>query len=131
MKKTLITILCILAMAFTAQAATNVSFQWDANTEADLAGYKIYRSATSGTYLPADKVWEGVDVMATENDVPDGTWFWVATAYDTSGNESGYSNEVTATLDSIAPMPPQNFSIWQKIIAWLKWLFGSNGFRFA
>lgn len=123
--KTLITILCILAMALTASvasAATNVSFQWDANTEPDLAGYKIYRSATSGTYLPADKVWEGTEIQATENDVPDGTWFWVCTAYDTFGNESVYSNELTETLDTTAPGPPQNLSIWQKIIAWLKHL---------
>ena len=55
-------------------------------------------------------------------DVPDGTYFWVLTAYDISGNESGYSNEVTTSLDSTSPAPPQNFllKLIQKIIAWLK-----------
>ena len=54
--------------------------------------------------------------------VADGTYFWVLTAYDISGNESGPSNEVTASLDSTAPEPPKNFllNLIQKIIAWLK-----------
>ena len=40
MKKFIITILAlaIMLMASTAWSATNVSFQWDANTEPDLAG---------------------------------------------------------------------------------------------
>jgi len=120
--KTFIITICILAMASFAGAATNVSFQWDANTESDLAGYRIYRSATSGTYTAADKVWEGTEITATENGVPDGTWFWVATAYDIYGNESGYSDELSKTLGPITP--PQNFNIFKIIIAWLCKTFG-------
>jgi len=121
----------ILAMAImlmlttTAWAATNVSFQWDANTEPDLAGYNIYQSDISGVY-DISKLIGTVDkadcCQFTKDGVPDGTWFWVATAFDTFGNESGYSNEVTDTLNTEPPAPPQNLSIWQKIIAWLKHL---------
>ena len=88
-------------MAFSAHAATNVSFQWDANTEADLAGYKVYRSdVSSSNYTEVGDI-AAPTVTFTEENVPDGTWFWVATAYDTYGNESEYSNEVTAILDTV------------------------------
>ena len=115
--------MAIMLMASVAWAATNVSFQWDANTEPDLAGYNIYRSDISGAY-GIEKLVGTVDkancCQFTENGVPDGTWFWVATAFDTYGNESAYSNEITDTLNTEPPAPPQNFSIWQKIIVWLK-----------
>ena len=128
--KKLIIILAIVFMAFTASTAfgaTNVSLQWDANTESDLAGYKIYRSAVSGVYSSGAEVGDvaAPTVQFTDNNVPDGTWFWVATAYDTFGNESEYSNEVTDTLNTEPPAPPQNLSIWQKILAWI-WHFFSR-----
>jgi len=122
--KKLIAILAmaIMLMASTAWAATNVGFQWDANAEPDLAGYNIYRSDISGAYGIAKLVGTvaAPAVQFTENNVPDGTWFWVATAFDTYGNESGYSNEVTDTFNTEPPAPPTNLTIWQKIIAWLK-----------
>lgn len=122
MKKLIIAILAIVFMASTVWAATNVSLQWDANTEQDLAGYNVYRSDASGVYDISKLVGTiaAPDTQFTDNAIPDGTWFWVATAFDTSGNESGYSNEVTDTLNTEPPAPPQNLSIWQKIIAWLK-----------
>ena len=125
MKKLISSFVLVLFLTVsTAWAGTNVSFMWDENLEADLAGYRVYRSDTSGGYdKSTDMIWEGTAITATENNVPDGTWYWVATAYDTSGNESGYSNEVTATLDTEPPVPPQNLSIWQKIIAWLQHFF--------
>ena len=43
--------------------------------------------------------------------IPDGTYYFAATAYDTEGNESGYSNEVSATLDTTAPGSPQGLRI--------------------
>lgn len=128
--KKLLTILAIVFMTSTAWAATNVSFKWDANSESDLAGYKIYQSATSGNYtgvtpvdIPLASLADPTNPEFTKMSIPDGTWFWVATAYDTTGNESGYSNEITSTLDTAPPAPPENFSIWQKIIAWLKHFF--------
>lgn len=128
MKKIILTIICFLAMASFVCAGTNVTFQWDANSESDLAGYKIYRSNVSGDYsspanvldIPLSALADTGEPQYTEEDVPDGEWFWVATAYDTSGNESGYSNEVTDSLDATAPETPQNLTIWQKIIAWFK-----------
>ena len=126
MRKALFTLLFIFVTATASYAATNVLFEWDANTESDLAGYNIYQSDISGVY-DISKLIGTVDkadcCQFTKDGVPDGTWFWVATAFDTSGNESAYSNEVTDTLNTEPPAPPQNLSIWQKIIAWIKALF--------
>ena len=123
MKKLLLALVAFFFMCGMGYAASNVTLVWDANSESDLAGYKLYQSNTSGNYtsIPVMTIPAGTET-ANLLDVPDGTYFWVLTAYDISGNESGPSNEVTASLDSTAPEPPKNFllNLIQKIIAWLK-----------
>lgn len=106
-------------------AASDVTLEWDANTEADLVGYKLYQSDVSVSTLDADNdgvitleelltglgVIVGLIQAGTETvtiQVEDGTWYWVLTAYDVGNNESDPSNEVSATLDTQAPAPPQN-----------------------
>lgn len=127
MKKLFIAIMSIFFLTAFAHAGSDVTFQWSANSEADLAGYKLYRSATQGDYLTSTPIDIPLSSLAdinnpayTEENVPDGTWFWIATAYDTSGNESGYSNEVTDTLDATAPASPQELNIFKKIIAYIQ-----------
>lgn len=127
MKKLILTFILVLFFAVpAAYADSDVTLKWTPNTENDLAGYKIYRSAQAGG--PYAQV--GSDVACGPNDpaccefvdqgIPDGTYYWVATAFDMSGNESGYSNEVTDMLDSIAPAPPQELSVFKKIIAYIE-----------
>ena len=92
--------------------AMDISFEWDPNSESDLAGYRLYQSGTSGSYTFG----AGNEVMAvlagteigTLVGVMDGKWYWVLTAYDSQGNESGPSNEVSASIDQTAPAPPTN-----------------------
>ena len=117
--------------ATSVMAATTVQFQWMANNPNDgVTEYRLYRSGTSGNYgslptavfeastaCPQNEICTGGEI-----NVPDGTWYWVLTAFD--GNfESEYSNEVTETLDSIAPEPPQDLNVIDKIIAWFKKFF--------
>ena len=103
-----VTLLCLIA---TPVLAMDVNFAWDANSESDLAGYRLYQSGTSGSYTYGSGN-EVAEISAgTETctiDVADGTWYWVLTAYDTNGNESGPSNEVSASVDQTAPAPPVN-----------------------
>lgn len=99
-------------------AQSSVTFQWDTNDEPDLAGYRLWQSDISGNYdqtqppafevLLSDPLFDHTgDTCQWElPDVPDGTYFWVLTAFDTNGNESGFSNEVMAALDSTSPVPP-------------------------
>jgi len=91
----------ILILAGSVFAAT-VNLGWDANTESDLDGYKLYYGQTpreDGAYTTVVVI---DDETATTHSLPDmavGTWYFSLTAYDTSGNESDFSNEVNATID--------------------------------
>jgi len=82
------------------------TLSWDAPTTnadgtllTDLAGYKVYYGNFSGNYsqnMNVDNV-----TTYTVNNLTDGlTYYFAVTAYDTSGNESGYSNELSKTLPS-------------------------------
>lgn len=63
----------------------------------DLVGYKIYYGTTSGNYTEVIAV-GNVTTYKVEGLQP-GTYYFALTAYDTSGNESGYSNEVSKTIN--------------------------------
>jgi hypothetical protein len=71
----------------------SIALSWTASTSSNIAGYNIYRSATSGgtyTKLNTSLV---VPTSYTDSSVQAGhTYFYVATAVDTSGNESVHSN---------------------------------------
>ena len=120
MKKMIVVLMLLsfVSVCFSAEFAigvtvTDVSFQWDANPETDISGYNIYRSNVSGAY-DSTKLVGTVNspvVKFTDVGVEDGVWYWVITAFDTAGNEGGYSAELTATLDTVAPDPPKNFII--------------------
>lgn len=123
--KKLLTILAILAIAGIAQAAT-VQVTWNPNTEPDLAGYRLYVGEASGQYG------EPVDVGNVTGHVMEitpeygATYYFALTAYDTSGNESGYSDEASCFVpDGRAPEKPTGLkAIIQAIISWFKGLFG-------
>ena len=119
MMKKLITVLVMLLMLAPGAYALQVDFEWGyANPPADLAGFRLYQSNTSGFYkYGADKAVAeiGKEFLAATIDVPDGKWFWVVTAYDAAGNESGPSNEVTLEIDTVPPEAPQNLTAAIKI----------------
>jgi hypothetical protein len=88
-----------------------ITLAWDANTEPDLAGYRIYQGNGPGEYgaWKAQVKCRGSDTTCTEITlvVPaPGKYYWVATAYDDAGNESARSEEITHTFYS-APVRPQ------------------------
>ena len=77
----------------------SATLTWTASTTQTVVGYNIYRGGQSGgpyTKLNASPVAATTFVDAT---VQAGqTYFWVVTAVDSSGTESAFSNEVTATV---------------------------------
>ena len=111
MKKLLLVLIVPLFFCISASAvvAAERTFTWSANIESDLAGYKLYQSSVPGQYVFGGGN-EIVDIPAgTEiyiENVSEGLWYFVLTAYDTSGNESGPSNEVSTDVDETAPSPP-------------------------
>ena len=102
-------VLAALAVLFIAVPAFagDVTLMWDANTETDLAGYKIYyKVAQGGEPYDGTGITEGDSPIDVGNvtefdltglDLKNNNYYFVATAYNTSGFESGYSNEVTTT----------------------------------
>jgi hypothetical protein len=90
----LIQLLPIILASNALGAATGVTLTWDPNTEADLAGYKLYSGTASGSYTNASDVGN-----LTSNTVlglaPGAEYFFAVTAVNTSGLESEFSNEVS------------------------------------
>ncbi|MBN1392701.1 MAG: glycoside hydrolase family 88 protein [Sedimentisphaerales bacterium] len=75
-----------------------VSLDWNDNSEADLDGYNVYRSLTSGSGYSKLNVALVADSNYIDSTAVNGTpYYYVVTALDVNGYESGYSNEATAT----------------------------------
>ena len=107
--KRLITLIIFLLLSTAAWAGSDVTLSWDANTEADLAGYRLHYGNAPGIY--DNQVDVGLVTIHTVADLPDGTYYFALTAYDTSANESEYSNEVNTALDATPPANPQMLEI--------------------
>ena len=65
----------------------------------DLAGYKIYYGTSSGNYTEVVDTNDSLSTEYTLGNLAPGTYYFAATAYDTFGNESDYSNEVSKTIN--------------------------------
>jgi hypothetical protein len=78
----------------------NVTLTWTANGEPDLAGYKIYIGTASGTYdAPGSDFVTGKVTSYTVSNLPKSqTYFFAISAYDSAGNESALSAEVSKSL---------------------------------
>ena len=67
-----------------------------------LPGYKVYYGTTKGSYNSTLDV--GNSVTATVINLTEKiTYYFAVTAYDTTGNESIYSNEVSKTIPDLTP----------------------------
>ena len=112
MKKLLIGILMLgLMLSLTANAfAWQVTLAWDSNVELDLAGYRVYVSTTSKQYDLNEGYEVGVDAndnYTIPTEFPDGvTYYFVVTAFNEEGLESGFSNEVYSNGVSTGGMRP-------------------------
>ncbi len=78
----------------------SVTLTWTANREPDLAGYKVYVGTASGTYsFPGSAFVIGKVTSYTVSNLPMGqTYFFAISAYDSAGNESLLSAEVSKSL---------------------------------
>src|SRR5437899_10243933 len=91
---------CLLAPA--TSSAAQVTLAWDPNTEPDLAGYKLYYGTSSGTYQFSVDV--GNLTNYTRSGLLEGRiYYFAATAYNSSLDESGFSNEASKAIADVAP----------------------------
>ncbi|MGD0843877.1 MAG: fibronectin type III domain-containing protein, partial [Geobacteraceae bacterium] len=110
---------CLLSMTGqSACFASTVVLQWDPNTDADLAGYKVYCQADSSTPPFTGKATNeganGGDSPINIGNITTATirgldpahpYYFAVTAYNTSGVESAYSNIVYVPV-LISPSGP-------------------------
>jgi hypothetical protein len=87
-----LTVFAVLSLPSWAYSA-KVMLAWDRNGETDIAGYRVYYGTSSGHYtfmLDAHN-----NTSCTLYNLEAGkTYYFVATAYDFTGNESGFSAEI-------------------------------------
>ena len=90
--------------------SAQVSLAWDRNTETDIAGYRVYYGTASRAYNWFVDV--GNTTTFTVTGLTDGaTYYFAATAYDTSHLESTYSVEASKSTCTYSISPPsQSFT---------------------
>jgi hypothetical protein len=88
------TIFLLIVLAASNVFAGSVTATWNKNIEPDIAGYKLFFGKTTGVYT--DSIDVG-NITTTEiNDLNDRSkYFFAVTAYDSVGNESSLSKEVS------------------------------------
>jgi fibronectin type 3 domain-containing protein len=82
-------------------AGTGIRLAWEAVGDADLAGYRIYRSTTAGRgYQPLTPALQAGTTYVDSDVRPGQTYFYVVTAVDRArrANESVPSAEASARL---------------------------------
>ena len=99
--RSFIIISCLILMTILAfssfDSAAQIKLAWNPSTEPDVAGYRVYYGTASRTYgTPIDV---GNVPAYTLNGLPQGVMYYIAvTAYDTTDDESTYSNEVSGKI---------------------------------
>lgn len=101
--------LLLLSLSHPTAWADNATLSWipptthvDGTPLTDLVGYKVYYGTASGTYTQV--VDAGLTATPSTptytviNLVTGNTYYFAVTAYNTSGNESSYSNEVSKSF---------------------------------
>ena len=78
--------------------ATDITIAWDANTESDLAGYNVYHRVNSETDFSQIASTSGESTSITVTGLTPGINSLAVTAFDTSNNESGFSNVVSVVI---------------------------------
>ncbi|MDR4483588.1 MAG: Ig-like domain-containing protein [Nitrospirales bacterium] len=102
--------------------SANVSVTWNKNTESDLAGYKIYKRTLPSLDF-GQPTFSGMpsnpsSPSTTVTGLSEGkTYGFIATAFDTSGNESSPSTEKQISIPTGTPPPPSSLNISNLTVA--------------
>jgi hypothetical protein len=100
-------ITCVLVLW--SSTAWSAMLTWNANSEPDLAGYRVYQCSqqpctrASGTASPLVTLGQ---VTSFNIETPAVTQYYFITAYDLTNNESGESNLATLMPGGSSPPPP-------------------------
>ena len=104
----------ILVLCCSIASAATLSISWDANTEEDLAGYRVYIDQAAPVDMGLVNLYQ-VEITPSEGQ----TYAVQVTAYDLTGNESEKSEVATCVYDT-PPAAPTGIKVWfAQIIAWI------------
>lgn len=78
-------------------SATTATLSWAPSTSTNLAGYKVYVGTASGVYNSSLSV-GNVTSYTVSNLQIGNTYYFAVAAYNTSGLDSSYSNEVSKSI---------------------------------
>ena len=85
-----------LAVVITGAATCNIRLLWDANSEPDVSGYRIYYGISSRTYDTIIDVGNVTSYIVQDQLLYGVMYYFAVTAYTEAGLESDYSIEVSA-----------------------------------
>lgn len=85
-------------------ATGSVTLAWIPSTDATVVGYNIYYGGVSGIYTNVISMADTTSTVVPGL-VEGATYYFAATAYDSSGVESPFSNEASYTLPTILTNP--------------------------
>lgn len=115
MKKFIIIFSIIFCLVCNVSFAEKKVLFWKESPSTDVKGYKIYWGPKSGYYihfLDVGNVTQYVVNLPGKIDV-----YSAVTAYDTSLNESKYSNEIHyVNDDTTPPLPPTHYEILSEVM---------------
>lgn len=80
-----------------------VNLAWNASADPSVVGYWVYYGPASGTYT--NRLDAGAALTFTTPALPDGSYYFTATAYDTNGTESLFANEIATNIVTIPSSP--------------------------
>lgn len=101
----------LLASGFLSIGGQSVTLAWNANSETNLAGYRLYWGPSTRNYTNRNVVLAPTTQNVVSNLAAGSTTFFAVTAYTDDGLESDYSDEVSYTVPSPEqkPVSPFNF----------------------
>ena len=104
---------------------SSVRLDWADNAEVDLAGYYVYRSATSGGGYVKLNASPRIDSSFEDSEVTLGeVYYYRVTAVDTSANESDFSDEAAAAVRMAGDLTGDNRVDGDDVVAFSEfWLY--------
>ena len=103
-KVSVLLLLVVFLFPPTLAHAFSLSFAWDANTEPDIAGYRVFSREDGQNYDYNNPDWEGTETNCTIAGLDDNTtYYFVSRAYDTSDIEKLETFEKCSILFKAKP----------------------------
>ncbi|NLV16043.1 MAG: fibronectin type III domain-containing protein [Syntrophomonadaceae bacterium] len=108
-----------IGLTAVATSPTTVNLNWNANTEQDLAGYKVYRNGV--VIASVGKVTSWTDITAS----PGTTYTYELVAYNATGQDSGRSNPATVSTPPLTS-PTALKAVWKGDYIEVSWEAGDT-----